>query len=161
MNFSAVKHWYFWKEHKLHCILRRSRNTCWGEVFKRLGNKWEDNKKVQCKEMWCEGVHWIKLVQVRTNKRRRRTWYWNITLWRHIVRRTMFIFAQSTQIHHTPYTIRLHVLHVSAYYGQHQAHRALQSHCLLSAIPICQCLHIGRALYRYVVCITPLCHEMY
>jgi hypothetical protein len=52
----------------------------------------------------------------------------------------------------------LHVLHVSAYCGHHQVHRAFTI-TLLSAIPpyTGQRLYTGSAFYRYVFYVMPVC----
>jgi hypothetical protein len=73
----------------------------------------------------------------------------------------MFIITRSTQSWYIP-TIHLHVL-VSAYCGHHQVYRAftiiLPSICYTSLHwPVS--LHIGSALYRYVLYVMPLCYEM-
>jgi hypothetical protein len=60
----------------------------------------------------------------------------------------MFVIIQSKQVWYK-HTMRLPVLHVSAFCGHHQ----VQSPFLLSAVPpyTGQCLHIGKALYSYML----------
>jgi hypothetical protein len=65
----------------------------------------------------------------------------------------MFIIIQWTQSWYK-HTMHLHVLHVVAYCGHHQVHRAFTITLLsLSAKPpyTDQRSHIGKALCRYVV----------
>jgi hypothetical protein len=71
----------------------------------------------------------------------------------------MYIIVQWAQSWYK-HTMRLHVLHVSAYCGHH---KPLQSPFFPHVIPpyIGQCLHIGSAFYKYVVYVIPLCYKMY
>jgi hypothetical protein len=58
--------------------------------------------------------------------------------------------------------MRFHVLHVSRYCAHHQVLRASKI-TIQSAVPRCtgQCLIVGNALYKYLVCVKPFCYKMY
>jgi hypothetical protein len=62
----------------------------------------------------------------------------------------MFIIIQLTQFWYK-HTICLHILHVSAYCGHHQVHRAFRITFLCAILSyICQCLYVRSVLYWYV-----------